>query len=78
LCLQVNGSLPGVHGPAQETLVNQVRQGILAENLGFQWFWLTEHHFQLKGAEMSPNPLMVQMSVAARTKRIRLGKPPTS
>ena len=34
-------------------------------------FWLTEHHFQPKGAEMSPNPLMVQMSVAAHTKRIR-------
>src|SRR5207237_3300695 len=26
------------------------------------------------GAEMSPNPLMVQMSVAAHTKRIRLGQ----
>jgi hypothetical protein len=43
-------------------LVNQVRQGILAEKLGFQSFWLTEHHFQPEGAEMSPNPLMVQMS----------------
>src|SRR5262249_11273434 len=37
-------------------------------------FWLTEHHFQPEGAEMSPNPLMVQMSVAAHTKRIRLGQ----
>jgi len=54
--------------------VNQVRQGILAEKLGFQSFWLTEHHFQPEGAEMSPNPLMVQMSVAAHTKRIRLGQ----
>jgi hypothetical protein len=39
------GSLPEVHRVAQETLVNQVRQGILAEKLGFQSFWLTEHHF---------------------------------
>jgi len=68
------GSLPEVHRAAQETLVNQVRQGILAEKLGFQSFWLTEHHFQPEGAEMSPNPLMVQMSVAAHTKRIRLGQ----
>ena len=45
--------------------MNQVRQRILAEKLRFQSFWLTEHHFQPKGAEMSPNPLMVQMSVAA-------------
>src|SRR5216683_242246 len=68
------GSLAEVHQAAQETLVNQVRQGILAEKLGFQSFWLTEHHFQPEGAEMSPNPLMVQMSVAAHTKRIRLGQ----
>jgi alkanesulfonate monooxygenase SsuD/methylene tetrahydromethanopterin reductase-like flavin-dependent oxidoreductase (luciferase family) len=69
-----DGSLPEVHRAAQETLVNQVRQGILAEKLGFQSFWLTEHHFQPEGAEMSPNPLMVQMCVAAHTKRIRLGQ----
>ena len=52
-----DGALPQVHRAAQETLVNQVRQGILAEKLGFQSFWLTEHHFQPEGAEMSPNPL---------------------
>src|SRR5271163_3023038 len=69
-----DGSLAEVHKAAQETLVNQVRQGILAEKLGYQSFWLTEHHFQPEGAEMSPNPLMVQMSVAAHTKRIRLGQ----
>ena len=54
--------------------MNQVRQGILAEKLGFQSFWLTEHHFQPEGAEMSPNPLLVQMAIAAQTKRIRLGQ----
>ena len=69
-----DGSLAEVHKAAQETLVNQVRQGILAEKLGYQSFWLTEHHFQPEGAEMSPNPLMVQMGVAAHTKRIRLGQ----
>ena len=69
-----DGSLAEVHRAAQETLVNQVRQGILAEKLGFQAFWLTEHHFQPEGAEMSPNPLMSQMAIAAHTKRIRLGQ----
>lgn len=69
-----DGSLAEVHRAAQETLVNQVRQGILAERLGFQAFWLTEHHFQPEGAEMSPNPLMSQMAIAAHTKRIRLGQ----
>ena len=69
-----DGSLAQVHQAAQETLVNQVRQGILAEKLGFQSFWLTEHHFQPEGAEMSPNPLMVQTAIAANTRRIRLGQ----
>src|SRR5258708_27505782 len=69
-----DGSLEEVHRAAQETLVNQVRQGILAEKLGFQSFWLTEHHFQPEGAEMSPNPLLVQMAIPTRTKKIRLGQ----
>jgi alkanesulfonate monooxygenase SsuD/methylene tetrahydromethanopterin reductase-like flavin-dependent oxidoreductase (luciferase family) len=69
-----DGSLAEVHAAAQEVLVNQVRQGILAEKLGFQSFWLTEHHFQPEGAEMSPNPLFTQMAIAARTKKIRLGQ----
>src|SRR5271165_1306018 len=69
-----DGTLAEVHRAAQTTLVNQVRQGILAEKLGFQSFWLTEHHFQPEGAEMSPNPLMVQTAIAAHTRRIRLGQ----
>ena len=46
-----DGTLAEVHRAAQETLVNQVRQGILAEKLGFQSFWLTEHHFQPERSE---------------------------
>src|SRR5690349_23162884 len=69
-----DGSLAEVHAAAQEVLISQVRQGILAEKLGYQSFWLTEHHFQPEGAEMSPNPLFTQMAIAAQTKRIRLGQ----
>ena len=43
------GSLAEVHRAAQETLVNQVRQGILAEKLGFQPFWLTRAPFSTRG-----------------------------
>ena len=59
---------------AQEVMINQVRQGILAEKLGFQSFWLTEHHFQPEGAEMSPNPLFTQMAIASNDQTIRLGQ----
>lgn len=69
-----DGTLADVHGSAQRVLVNQVRQGILAERLGFDYFFMTEHHFQPEGAEFSPNPLLTETAIAAQTKRIRLGQ----
>ncbi|MBI3328193.1 MAG: LLM class flavin-dependent oxidoreductase [Nitrospinae bacterium] len=69
-----DGTLADVHASYQRVLVNQVRQGILAERLGFDYFFMTEHHFQPEGAEFSPNPLLTEMAIAAQTKRIRLGQ----
>jgi alkanesulfonate monooxygenase SsuD/methylene tetrahydromethanopterin reductase-like flavin-dependent oxidoreductase (luciferase family) len=69
-----DGSLAEVHESAQRTIVNQVRQGILADRLGYNYFFQTEHHFQPEGAELSPNPLVSEMAIAAHTKRIRLGQ----
>ena len=68
------GNLAEVHESTQRVLVNQVRQGILADRLGFNYFFMTEHHFQPEGAEFSPNPLLAETAVAAHTKRIRLGQ----
>ncbi len=69
-----DGDLAATHESAQRGLVNQVRQGILADQLGFDYFFMTEHHFQPEGAEFSPNPLLAEAAIAARTKRIRLGQ----
>jgi alkanesulfonate monooxygenase SsuD/methylene tetrahydromethanopterin reductase-like flavin-dependent oxidoreductase (luciferase family) len=69
-----DGSLADVHQSAQRTLINQVNQGILADRLGFNYFFMTEHHFQPEGAEYSPNPMLAQTAVAACTRRIRLGQ----
>lgn len=69
-----DGSLADVHRAAQRTIVNQIRQGILADTLGFDYWFQTEHHFQPEGAEMSPNPLASEMAIAANTKQIRLGQ----
>ena len=49
-----------------EVLVAQARH---AEALGFDSFWLAEHHFD---AQASPEPLMLLAAVAAATARIRL------
>jgi len=69
-----DGSLAEVHQGAQRTLINQIRQGILGDKLGFNYFFMTEHHFQPEGAEFSPNPLLTETAIAARTKQIRLGQ----
>ena len=69
-----DGTLDEVHESNQRVLVNQIRQGILADRLGFNYFFMTEHHFQPEGAEFSPNPLLAETAIAAHTKRIRLGQ----
>ncbi len=68
------GNLRATQESAARVQIGQVRQGVLAEKLGFDAFFMTEHHFQPEGAEYSPNPLMTEMAIAALTKRIRLGQ----
>jgi len=68
------GTLADVNASNQRVLINQVRQGILADKLGFDYFFMTEHHFQPEGAEFSPNPLLTETAIAVNTKRIRLGQ----
>jgi alkanesulfonate monooxygenase SsuD/methylene tetrahydromethanopterin reductase-like flavin-dependent oxidoreductase (luciferase family) len=72
--LVAGGSLADMHTSFQRILVDQVRQGVLAEQLGYDFYFMTEHHFQPEGPEFSPNPLMAEMAIAAHTRRIRLGQ----
>lgn len=44
-----------------------------AEQLGFDSFWTTEHHFQYEGYEVIPNGLLISMWIAAQTSRLRFG-----
>lgn len=43
----------------------------LADELGFDSIWMTEHHFS--DYSISPNPLFFLAHLAGRTKRVRLG-----
>lgn len=43
----------------------------LADELGFDSIWITEHHFS--DYSISPNPLFYLAHMAGRTKRVRLG-----
>ena len=47
--------------------------GQLSEQLGYDSFWLTEHHFQHEGYEVVPNGLLFSAFLAARTTRLRIG-----
>lgn len=50
-----------------------VNSATVADRLGYDSFWTTEHHFQYEGYEVIPNGLLLSTWIAARTERIRLG-----
>ena len=45
----------------------------LMDHLGYDTFWMAEHHFQREGYECIPNVLMAALHLAHVTKRLRLG-----
>ncbi len=47
--------------------------GVLCDRLGYDTFWLTEHHFQYEGYEVVPNALLFGAFMAERTSRIKIG-----
>jgi alkanesulfonate monooxygenase SsuD/methylene tetrahydromethanopterin reductase-like flavin-dependent oxidoreductase (luciferase family) len=47
--------------------------GVACEGLGYDIFWLTEHHFQHEGYEVVPNGILFGATLAARTSRLGIG-----
>jgi len=45
-----------------------------ADRLGFDTFWLTEHHFQYEGYEVTPNLILFGVHLAGITRRLRFGQ----
>ena len=43
------------------------------ESLGYDEFWMAEHHFQTEGYECIPNLLMLSLYLAANTRRLKYG-----
>lgn len=50
-----------------------LEMGVLCDGIGYDSYWLTEHHFQYEGYEVVPNGLMFGAILAERTERIRIG-----
>jgi alkanesulfonate monooxygenase SsuD/methylene tetrahydromethanopterin reductase-like flavin-dependent oxidoreductase (luciferase family) len=64
------------HYPARERTLAQlydeiIAQAELADELGYDTFWVAEHHFHEYGAV--PNPAVMLAALAQRTKTIKLG-----
>lgn len=46
----------------------------VAERLGYDTFWLTEHHFQFEGYEVVPNLIQMGQHLASLTSTMRFGQ----
>jgi alkanesulfonate monooxygenase SsuD/methylene tetrahydromethanopterin reductase-like flavin-dependent oxidoreductase (luciferase family) len=57
--------------PYPEVYREFIEQTVLAEELGYDTIWLTEHHFDEDG--WSPSLLPLAAGIATRTSRIRIG-----
>src|SRR4030081_701686 len=60
---------PGKTGA--DILPEEVDQMVLAEDLGFDSVWLTEHHYADYGLSSPPSVLLA--TLAAKTRRVHLG-----
>src|SRR5215510_2926031 len=60
-------------GPAQDhmAIAQQLEQACLADELGFDGVWLTEHNFT--GEAVYSDPIPFASAVAVRTRRVRIG-----
>jgi alkanesulfonate monooxygenase SsuD/methylene tetrahydromethanopterin reductase-like flavin-dependent oxidoreductase (luciferase family) len=56
------------------TYANLCHWARLADDLGFDTLWLTEHHFQHEGYEVTPNLILFGLHLAGLTRRLRLGQ----
>ena len=61
----------GNHGPDEQFIRDEISNLLLAEELGFDSVWITEHHFS--EYSMSNDPLQLLTYIAARTKHVKLG-----
>jgi alkanesulfonate monooxygenase SsuD/methylene tetrahydromethanopterin reductase-like flavin-dependent oxidoreductase (luciferase family) len=61
--------------PDYNKLMDEAREfAVAADRAGFWSIWYTEHHFGHEGQELTPNPVLMGVDIAARTSRIRIGQ----
>jgi len=68
----LNTYVPELDGGSSDVYSHWLEQMDAAESLGFDSFWVTEHHFRNFGG-MMPSPSVILAAAAQRTRRMRLG-----
>ena len=63
---------PEMHRDGKTLYQQIIDQAVLAEQLGFQSVWASEHHFDIYGGYI-PNPIVLLSAISQKTKTIRLG-----
>ena len=63
--------LPSRRRPLQDLYRDHLEEAVLAEELGFDDVWASEHHFSEDA--WNPSPITFLAAVAARTERVRVG-----
>jgi hypothetical protein len=61
----------GLYGSA---IAELREQAICADEYGWTSLMLAEHHFEVEGYQVTPNPLMLNVYLAQHTKRLRHGQ----
>ena len=61
----------GPHGSDDNFIRNEVNNLVLADSLGYDSVWITEHHFS--DYSMSNDPLQLLTYIAGRTNHVKLG-----
>jgi alkanesulfonate monooxygenase SsuD/methylene tetrahydromethanopterin reductase-like flavin-dependent oxidoreductase (luciferase family) len=56
-----------------QATLDYIDSAVVADRLGSDSVWTTEHHFLFEGSEGVPNGIQISTWIAARTERIRLG-----
>ena len=64
-------TLPGTPQSLADLYRDHLEEAVLAEELGFDCVWASEHHFSPDA--WSPSPFTFLAAVAGRTERVRLG-----
>ncbi|MBS0399760.1 MAG: LLM class flavin-dependent oxidoreductase [Proteobacteria bacterium] len=64
-------NLPGKERPLDQVYQECIEAAVLADELGYSHFWMSEHHFAED--DWNSRPLPILAALAARTRRIRLG-----